>query len=68
VNNPQGPERVHDPTEPYSPKWVIKGGSFLCSPTYCVNYRPSARRGTTFDTGVSHVGFRCVLTPRLSSL
>jgi formylglycine-generating enzyme required for sulfatase activity len=63
VHDPQGPDQPYDPTEPYSPKRVIKGGSFLCSPRYCVNYRPSARRGTTFDTGMSHVGFRCVLTP-----
>jgi formylglycine-generating enzyme required for sulfatase activity len=39
---------------------VIKGGSFLCNPSYCESYRPSARRGTPFDTGSSHVGFRCV--------
>ncbi|MGB7159717.1 MAG: formylglycine-generating enzyme family protein [Tepidisphaeraceae bacterium] len=38
---------------------VIKGGSFLCNPSYCESYRPSARRGTPFDTGSSHVGFRC---------
>ncbi len=38
---------------------VIKGGSFLCSPTYCESYRPSARRGTPPDTSSSHVGFRC---------
>jgi formylglycine-generating enzyme required for sulfatase activity len=63
VHDPQGPDHAHNPAEPYSPQRVIKGGSFLCSPTYCVNYRPSARSGTTFDTGMSHVGFRCVLTP-----
>jgi formylglycine-generating enzyme required for sulfatase activity len=64
VDNPHGPEQSHDPSEPYAPKRVTKGGSFLCSPHYCVNYRPSARLGTTFDTGMSHVGFRCVRTPQ----
>ena len=38
---------------------VIKGGSFLCSASYCERYRPSARRGTPYDTGSAHVGFRC---------
>jgi len=63
VHNPQGPDRPHDPSEPLAPKRVTKGGSFLCSTRYCINYRPSARRGLTSDTGMSHVGFRCVLTP-----
>jgi len=38
---------------------VTKGGSFLCCPSYCESFRPSARRGTPPDTGSSHVGFRC---------
>jgi formylglycine-generating enzyme required for sulfatase activity len=37
---------------------VIKGGSFLCHESYCESFRPSARRGTPYDTGSSHVGFR----------
>lgn len=37
---------------------VTKGGSFLCNPSYCESYRPSARRGTPPDTGTSHIGFR----------
>jgi formylglycine-generating enzyme required for sulfatase activity len=42
---------------------VVKGGSFLCHPDYCASYRPSARRGLPADTGMSHVGFRCVRSP-----
>lgn len=38
---------------------VTKGGSFLCHVSYCESYRPSARRGTPADTGMSHIGFRC---------
>ena len=38
---------------------VTKGGSFLCHPSYCESYRPTARRGTPYDTGSGHVGFRC---------
>jgi formylglycine-generating enzyme required for sulfatase activity len=58
--NPSGPSSTFDPADPYSPRRVIKGGSFLCNVSYCESYRPSARRGTPPDTGSSHVGFRCV--------
>jgi formylglycine-generating enzyme required for sulfatase activity len=51
-----------DEHDPYSPKRVVKGGSFLCNPDYCESYRPSARRGTPPDTGSSHTGFRCVIS------
>jgi sulfatase modifying factor 1 len=47
------------PTVPGAERRVTKGGSFLCHPSYCESYRPSARRGTPPDTGSSHVGFRC---------
>jgi len=40
---------------------VIKGGSFLCAPDYCVRYRASARHPQEVDLGTSHVGFRTVL-------
>lgn len=58
--NPQGPAKSFDPNEPYAQKRVTKGGSFLCANNYCLNYRPSARQGTAFDSGQSHIGFRCV--------
>lgn len=76
ILNPTGPEpdeRVaHHPGDPSPPtvpgalQYVMKGGSFLCSPDYCESYRPSARRGNPPDTGTSHTGFRCardVITP-----
>jgi sulfatase modifying factor 1 len=49
------------PTVPGAERRVTKGGSFLCHPSYCESYRPSARRGTPPDTGSSHVGFRCAM-------
>ena len=49
------------PTVPGAERRVMKGGSFLCNPSYCESYRPSARRGTSPDTGSSHVGFRCAM-------
>jgi formylglycine-generating enzyme required for sulfatase activity len=42
------------------PRKVIKGGSYLCAPNYCLRYRPSARQGETTDTSTGHIGFRCV--------
>jgi formylglycine-generating enzyme len=43
------------------PRRVIKGGSHLCAPNYCLRFRPAARQGEAVDTSTSHVGFRCVL-------
>lgn len=40
---------------------VIKGGSFLCAPNYCMRYRPGARQPQESDLGTSHVGFRTIL-------
>jgi formylglycine-generating enzyme required for sulfatase activity len=43
-----------------SPK-VVKGGSHLCAPNYCLRYRPAARQRQTVDTSTSHLGFRCII-------
>jgi sulfatase modifying factor 1 len=43
------------------PRRVIKGGSHLCAPSYCLRYRPAARQGEAVDTSTSHIGFRCVV-------
>ena len=40
---------------------IIKGGSYLCAPNYCLRYRPAARQAHAIDTSTSHIGFRCVL-------
>jgi len=45
------------------PRKVVKGGSHLCAPNYCRRYRPAARHAQPIDTGMSHVGFRCVVRP-----
>jgi formylglycine-generating enzyme required for sulfatase activity len=62
--NPKGPTTSHDPMEPGVPKRVQRGGSFLCSDTYCTRYLPGARGKGEVDSGASHVGFRCVRSPR----
>ena len=38
---------------------VLKGGSHLCSPEYCLRYRPAARSPQAEDTWATHIGFRC---------
>jgi len=43
------------------PRRVIKGGSHLCAPNYCLRYRPAARQGEAVDTSTGHIGFRCIL-------
>ncbi|MCH4823735.1 formylglycine-generating enzyme family protein [Gramella lutea] len=39
---------------------VIRGGSFLCSESYCTGFRNAARMSSAPDTGLEHTGFRCV--------
>lgn len=55
-------EQSYDPCQPGTriPRKVLKGGSFLCAPNYCLRFRPAARSPQAIDTGMSHVGFRCV--------
>jgi formylglycine-generating enzyme len=64
-NNPRGGllENSYDPAMPQFriPHKVIKGGSHLCAPNYCLRYRPAARRPQMIDTGTSHIGFRCII-------
>lgn len=43
------------------PLRVIKGGSHLCAPNYCLRYRPPARQGEAVDTSTGHLGFRCIV-------
>lgn len=52
----------YDPNQPQFQigRKVIKGGSFLCADSYCLRYRPAARRPQMVDTGMSHIGFRCI--------
>jgi formylglycine-generating enzyme len=42
------------------PRRSLKGGSHLCSPEYCLRYRPAARSPQADDTATTHIGFRCV--------
>jgi len=61
ADNPQGPNKSFDPNEPYMPKKVMRGGSFLCNETYCSGYRNAMRMKTSPDTSSIHAGFRAVV-------
>ena len=64
IDNPRGAERSLDPRNPHSTESrVHRGGSFLCHDRYCASYRPSARMACPPDTGMMHLGFRCVMSP-----
>jgi formylglycine-generating enzyme len=43
------------------PRRVVKGGSHLCAPNYCLRYRPAARQAQAVETSTGHIGFRCVV-------
>ncbi|GGL39450.1 formylglycine-generating enzyme family protein [Phycicoccus endophyticus] len=43
------------------PRRVLKGGSHLCAPEYCLRYRPAARSPQSEDSATTHIGFRCVV-------
>jgi formylglycine-generating enzyme required for sulfatase activity len=60
IKDPKGPVSSHDPEDPYTKKRVIRGGSFLCNDSYCSGYRVARRMKTTEDSGMEHLGFRCV--------
>lgn len=65
-NNPAtaGPSTAGPSTADAIAAHVIKGGSHLCAPNYCLRYRPAARQRETVDTSTCHLGFRCVLRAR----
>ena len=60
--NPTGPaqDTIVDTASPAGPRRITRGGSFLCSPEFCIRYRPAARMPVTPDSSLSHTGFRCV--------
>jgi formylglycine-generating enzyme required for sulfatase activity len=60
--NPQGAKAPFTPNNPLAKERVIKGGSFLCSASYCASYRVSARMGSSMDSSLEHTGFRTVAT------
>jgi formylglycine-generating enzyme len=67
-DNPRiaSPDKSYDPNQAQFkiPRKVVKGGSHLCAPNYCLRYRPAARQPQMVDTSMSHIGFRCLTRPQ----
>ncbi|KEF43330.1 MAG: gliding motility-associated lipoprotein GldK [Cyanobium sp. CACIAM 14] len=70
IDNPRGGGREASIDEGSQhgtiPRKVVKGGSFLCAPSYCRRYRPAARMAQGIDTSTCHLGFRCIVRPALA--
>jgi sulfatase modifying factor 1 len=64
------PDKSYNPHQPQFPipRKVVKGGSYLCAPNYCLRYRPAARQPQMIDTSMSHIGFRCIVRPVVGKL
>lgn len=58
--NPKGPENTNEVFAAEATNKVVKGGSFFCSDDWCSGYRNSRRMRLSPDSGMQHVGFRCV--------
>jgi formylglycine-generating enzyme required for sulfatase activity len=58
---PREESHMHRQDPEHIPRRVIKGGSHLCAPNYCLRYRPAARQGEAVDTSTSHIGLRCIV-------
>lgn len=61
--DPQGPPETlaaNFANEAVGAMHVVKGGSWLCAPSYCLRYRPSARQHAERSLGSNHIGFRIV--------
>ena len=60
INSPNVSYETNLP-DAHIPRRVVKGGSHLCAPNYCLRYRPAARQGEAIETSTSHIGFRCIV-------
>lgn len=63
ADNPKGASQPYNESNPHAIERVVKGGSFLCSASYCSSYRLSARMATSPDSGMEHLGFRTIKIP-----
>ena len=62
AQGPVAPDQVPVDLRPQpGTRRVIKGGSFLCAPNYCMRYRAGSRQPQEEDLGASHLGLRTVL-------
>ena len=60
VINPLGPsESFLKQIGQRLPSFVTRGGSFLCSDSWCRGYQPGSRQSLEADSPANHTGFRC---------
>ncbi len=62
--NPTGPPKMlaaRFSNPDIGPRRVVKGGSWLCAPAYCLRYRPAARQPAELGLGSNHTGFRIAM-------
>jgi formylglycine-generating enzyme required for sulfatase activity len=57
--NPQGPEARFVAGQ-LRPTFITRGGSFLCSDSWCSGYQPGSRQPLEYDSPANHTGFRLV--------
>ncbi len=67
ILNPKGATEPYNAANPYAREIIIKGGSFLCSVSYCASYRLSARMSSSHDSSTDHLGFRTVVDLKMLS-
>ena len=61
VDNPLGPDaQTLARLGQRRPIYVTRGGSFLCSDSWCRGYQPGSRQSQEIDSPANHTGFRCV--------
>ncbi len=53
-------EWTNTPFSSGTPRYTIKGGSYLCGDNYCQRYRAAARQKMETDFSTAHIGFRIV--------
>lgn len=59
--NPTGPDLASlSQLRQRVPTFVTRGGSFLCSDSWCRGYQPGSRQSQENDSPAHHTGFRCV--------
>lgn len=65
--------RLHSPRDAHNPSGhlrsqnkVVKGGSYLCAPSYCARFRPSSRRPESPVATTGHLGFRVATSSDVS--
>ncbi len=58
--NPQGPLKTYEVHDPFAKSKVVRGGSFLCNDLWCSGFRNARRMRLSPDSGMQHIGFRCV--------